>query len=255
MQYNREPCVSTSSPGPQSRSGSTSCGRSARGSSGTASPASAGAPRGWRRTGRSPSYRDLRAFRDDPHRDARRRDRDDEPARPPPPPVAAVDARDARHPAVHRPGRPVRLQPQRRPARLPAVARAATAPRAGSTAGPTPRSGRAGSRTPGRRASPWPTCSARSTTRSVARRTWPCWPPTARPYHYAGNGENPVFTFRLGRIQLASTGIYSLDRSLFRYVAPGRRRPPARPDPLDGQPRRRRTGRRLTETSRPATAS
>jgi glutamine phosphoribosylpyrophosphate amidotransferase len=41
------------------------------------------------------------------------------------------------------------------------------------------------------------------------------------PHHYAGNDENPVFTFRLGRIQLASTGIYSLDRSLFRYVAPG----------------------------------
>ena len=41
------------------------------------------------------------------------------------------------------------------------------------------------------------------------------------PYHYAGNAENPVFTFRLGRIHLASTGIYSLDRSLFRYVAPG----------------------------------
>jgi glutamine phosphoribosylpyrophosphate amidotransferase len=41
------------------------------------------------------------------------------------------------------------------------------------------------------------------------------------PYQYAGNDENPVFTFRLGRIRLASTGIYSLDRSLFRYVAPG----------------------------------
>jgi glutamine phosphoribosylpyrophosphate amidotransferase len=41
------------------------------------------------------------------------------------------------------------------------------------------------------------------------------------PYHYAGNGENPVFTFRLGRIHIASTGIYSLDRSLFRFVAPG----------------------------------
>jgi glutamine phosphoribosylpyrophosphate amidotransferase len=40
-------------------------------------------------------------------------------------------------------------------------------------------------------------------------------------HHYAGNGENPVFTFRLGRIGLASTGIYSLDRSLFRFVAPG----------------------------------
>jgi len=41
------------------------------------------------------------------------------------------------------------------------------------------------------------------------------------PSHYAGNGENPVFTFRLGPIGLASTGIYSLDRSLFRFVAPG----------------------------------
>ncbi len=41
------------------------------------------------------------------------------------------------------------------------------------------------------------------------------------PYHYAGNGENPVFTFRLGGIGVASTGIYSLDRSLFRFVAPG----------------------------------
>lgn len=41
------------------------------------------------------------------------------------------------------------------------------------------------------------------------------------PHHYAGNGENPVFSFRLGRIGIVSTGIYSLDRSLFRYVAPG----------------------------------
>jgi hypothetical protein len=40
------------------------------------------------------------------------------------------------------------------------------------------------------------------------------------PHHYAGNGENPVFSFRLGRIWLVSTGIYSLDRSLFRFVAP-----------------------------------
>lgn len=40
------------------------------------------------------------------------------------------------------------------------------------------------------------------------------------PHHYAGNGENPVFAFRLGRIGVVSTGIYSLDRSLFRYVAP-----------------------------------
>ena len=41
------------------------------------------------------------------------------------------------------------------------------------------------------------------------------------PVHYAGNTENPVFTFRLGRIGIASTGIYSLDRSLFAYAAKG----------------------------------
>ncbi len=40
-------------------------------------------------------------------------------------------------------------------------------------------------------------------------------------HHYAGNRENPVFSFRLGRIGLVSTGMYSLDRSLFRFVAPG----------------------------------
>ena len=37
---------------------------------------------------------------------------------------------------------------------------------------------------------------------------------------YAGNTENPMFTFRLGRIGVASTGIYSLDRSIFKFVAP-----------------------------------
>jgi predicted glutamine amidotransferase len=41
-----------------------------------------------------------------------------------------------------------------------------------------------------------------------------------RPFHYAGNRENPVFSFRFGRIGVASTGIYSLDRSLFRFAAP-----------------------------------
>ncbi len=38
---------------------------------------------------------------------------------------------------------------------------------------------------------------------------------------YAGNDENPVFRFRLGRLRLLSTGVYSLDRSFFRLVAPG----------------------------------
>ena len=41
-------------------------------------------------------------------------------------------------------------------------------------------------------------------------------------HHYAGNRENPVFRFDLddGAIHLACTGMYSLDRSVFKYVAP-----------------------------------
>jgi hypothetical protein len=41
-----------------------------------------------------------------------------------------------------------------------------------------------------------------------------------RGYHYAGNSQNPVFTFDLGQFRIASTGIHSLDRSLFKYVVP-----------------------------------
>ena len=37
---------------------------------------------------------------------------------------------------------------------------------------------------------------------------------------YAGNTENPVYTFRLGRIGIASTALYSIDRSLFQLAAP-----------------------------------
>ena len=39
--------------------------------------------------------------------------------------------------------------------------------------------------------------------------------------HYAGNTENPVFSFRLGSIGIVSTGLYSIDRSLFELAAPG----------------------------------
>jgi len=39
-------------------------------------------------------------------------------------------------------------------------------------------------------------------------------------HHYAGNDENPVFVFDLDRIHIASTGMYSLDRSVFKYVVP-----------------------------------
>ncbi|HEX3265377.1 MAG TPA: hypothetical protein VHR16_06880 [Candidatus Limnocylindrales bacterium] len=42
--------------------------------------------------------------------------------------------------------------------------------------------------------------------------------------HYAGNAENPVFTFDLPAggetVRLACTGMYSLDRSVFTYVVP-----------------------------------
>ena len=47
--------------------------------------------------------------------------------------------------------------------------------------------------------------------------------PGGRATFHAGNGENPVFGFSLGRLRLLSTGVYSLDRSLFRLVAPGAR--------------------------------
>jgi hypothetical protein len=39
--------------------------------------------------------------------------------------------------------------------------------------------------------------------------------------HYAGNEENPVFSFRLGRIGIVSTALYSIDRSLFQLAASG----------------------------------
>ena len=39
-------------------------------------------------------------------------------------------------------------------------------------------------------------------------------------HHYAGNVENPVFTFDLDAIHLACTGMYSRDRSVFKFVVP-----------------------------------
>ena len=44
--------------------------------------------------------------------------------------------------------------------------------------------------------------------------------PDGEAVTYAGNTENPVFTFRLGRIGVASTALYSIDRSLFGWAAP-----------------------------------
>jgi hypothetical protein len=41
------------------------------------------------------------------------------------------------------------------------------------------------------------------------------------PHHYAGNPQNPVFSFRLGSVGVAATALYSLDRSLFSFAAKG----------------------------------
>ena len=55
-----------------------------------------------------------------------------------------------------------------------------------------------------------------------AREMWVL--PGGDAHHYAGNDENPVFTFDLpvggAAVRLACTGMYSLDRSVFKYVAP-----------------------------------
>jgi glutamine phosphoribosylpyrophosphate amidotransferase len=44
--------------------------------------------------------------------------------------------------------------------------------------------------------------------------------PSGDVAHYAGNEENPVFSFRLGRNGIVSTALYSIDRSLFQLAAP-----------------------------------
>lgn len=44
--------------------------------------------------------------------------------------------------------------------------------------------------------------------------------PDGTSHVYAGNPENPVFAFNLGSISVVSTGVYSLDRSLFKLVVP-----------------------------------
>ena len=93
--YHRARCVSTSSPGPPSRSGSTSCGRSPSGSSGSGSPGfgwGAAWLAGDGRLGVVPRHPGLPRR---PRPRGGRGDRDDGRPGPPPPAVAAVDA-DAR---------------------------------------------------------------------------------------------------------------------------------------------------------------
>jgi hypothetical protein len=43
---------------------------------------------------------------------------------------------------------------------------------------------------------------------------------TGDAHHYAGNDENPLFAFDVGPVRIVSTGMYSLDRSVFKYVVP-----------------------------------
>jgi len=43
--------------------------------------------------------------------------------------------------------------------------------------------------------------------------------PSGVTHVHAGNTENPVFRYRLGRMGIVSTALYSIDRSLFRLVA------------------------------------
>ena len=106
----------------------------------------------------------------------------------------------ARHPAVRRPGRAVTRSATTATSATTRRLRAdATATRAGSMAARTPRSARAGSRTRGSRTAAVG-AAARRAARPLRRPGEPrgAAPPTATPHHYAGNGENPVFTFRLG---------------------------------------------------------
>ena len=245
--YHRARCASTSSPGPPSRSGSTSCGRSPSASSGSGSPGSAGAPRGSAATAGSASYRDIRAFRDDPGREA----------------VGATETTSA---LVHL-RRPSRLStltlPDTQPFDDPAgrfafshngdlrdyKALRATYRAAGPHPRPRRHRGRAsaGSRTRGSRTSRRGPA-ARGAPRPVRRAGQPraSWPPTGR------RTTTPATTrTRSSRSASAGSascrpGIYSLDRSLFRFVAPGRHRAPARPLAHD------RHARTVTGTSTPA---
>ena len=219
------PCASTSSPAPPSRSGSTSCGRSPRGSNTSGWPGSAGAPPGSPADGRSSRTATSGPSATTPVASAVGAVETTSAARPPPPAVAALDAGARRHAAVRRPGRPLRLQPQRRPARLQGRSARRTGPQ-----------GRIHGRADTEVGARWledawrPTSPPRHLLGALHDRFGGQAEPrrpiaaTARPHHYAGNGENPVFSFRLGRIGVVSTG-----HLLARPVAVPASSPRARP--------------------------
>ena len=150
-----------------------------------------------RRRRKLASYRDIRAFRDDPGRET----------------VGATETTSAlvhlrrpsrlstlgtgRHAAVRRPGRPVRVQPQRRPARL-------SAPRATYQA-----AGRIHGRADTEVGARWledawhdgePVDHLLGTLHDTfgGHANLAVLAADGRAWHYSGNDENRVFTFRLG---------------------------------------------------------
>ena len=184
----------------------------------------------WRTAdGRLETYRDVRAFRDDPARERigatetrsllvhlRR-------------PVAAVHPRRARHAAVPGPGRPVRVQPQRRPRRP--TSRGASAYRAEGRI-----HGKADSEV-GQRwlEDAWSTASRPGQLLGAlhdvfgGEANFALLEADGAVHTTRATAENPVFTFRLGAIRLASTG-HLLARPLAVPVRRARRhRPPTRP--------------------------
>ena len=121
------------------------------------------------------------------------------------------------------PAGPLRVQPQRRLARLPRAPRRRTGRRAGSTAGRTPRSASAGSRTRWDDGSPStaPLLATLHERFGGQANLADARPPTAPPSTTPATPRTRCSRFRLGRIGVVSTGLYSLDRSLFRFAAPG----------------------------------
>ena len=206
------------------------------------------------------TYRDVPAFRDDHAGRERWGGRDDGGARPPAAPVAPLDADDARTRSRSTTRPAATLQPQRRPARLPAAARHL------SRAGPDPRPRRHGGRCAlargcvARRRAAGRTCSGALHDRFGGQANLAVLAARRHAAPLRGQRREPGLRFRArDGSAIVSTGIYSLDRSLFRFVAPGatnrrlvaaahhrRPRPSRDADPgVVGRPRRRPSMRRV----------